>query len=134
MEKVTEIIRIGKVSSVNAQARTVRVIFSDSDNMVSAELPVLVNMPLISVTKTDDGVSWAGGGSYNSAPRGIAGASYKKELPDTITLQKEIVYGGETHVHGVKIEVHPWLPYVEQMVIAVFLPFGAGDGFIIGGL
>lgn len=134
MDKVKETIRIGKVSSVNVKERTARVIFTDSDNMVSAELPVLVNMPFITVTKTDNKASWEGEGVYNSAPRSVPGASYKKQLPDTITLQKEIEYTGEKHLHGLKIEVHPWLPYVEQMVIAVFLPFGAGDGFIIGGL
>lgn len=39
--KETTIVRIGKVSSVNAQKGTVQVVFADMDNMVSTDLPVL---------------------------------------------------------------------------------------------
>lgn len=130
----TETIRIGKVSSVNTEKRTARVVFEDKDKMVSAELPVLINHPLITITKTEAGASWSGGGAYNSAPRNIAGANYKKSLPDTINLEKVITYAGEDKVHSLKVEVHPWLPYVEQTVVVALLPGIGGDGFIIGGL
>lgn len=133
MEDLQELIKIGKVSSVNVKNRTARIIFEDKEEMVSAELPVLVNHPLITIKKIIDGDNWSGTGEYNSVPRNFENATYKKELPDTITLLKEITYETETKIHELKVEIHPWLPYVEQMVVAVFLPIGAGDGFIIGG-
>ena len=39
---IRDIFRIGKVSSVNGAACTVRVTFPDKDDMVSAELPIVV--------------------------------------------------------------------------------------------
>ncbi|WP_190283455.1 phage baseplate assembly protein V [Cellulosilyticum sp. ST5] len=39
--KQTNILRIGKVSSTNPKAATVKVVFSDMDNMVSHDLPLL---------------------------------------------------------------------------------------------
>nr|WP_302600028.1 phage baseplate assembly protein V [uncultured Cellulosilyticum sp.] len=39
--KQTNIVRIGKVSSVKAERGTVQVVFADMDNMVSTDLPVL---------------------------------------------------------------------------------------------
>ena len=39
---IRDVFRIGKVSSVNGAACTVRVTFPDKDDMVSAELPIVV--------------------------------------------------------------------------------------------
>ncbi len=133
MKNLEEIIKIGKVSSVDVEKRTARVIFEDKEEMVSGELHVLINHPLIKIIKKDNGAIWDGTGSYNSAPRGLGMDSYKTELPDTIDLSKDITYLGETHGHELHMEVHPWLPYVGQWVLCVFLPIGAGDGFVVGG-
>lgn len=86
----TETIRIGKVSSVNPINRTARVVFEDKDEMVSAELPVIVTIPEIKSVDSQNGKC--------------------------------------------TLEIKPWLPYVEQIVVVALLPNGGGDGFIIGGL
>lgn len=133
MIDLQEQIKIGKVSSVDVKKRTARVIFEDKEDMVSAELKVLINHPLIKIVKKDNGAEWGGGGAYNSAPRNLGGDSYKKTLPDTVDLSKVIIYQGEPHTHDFHVEIHPWLPYVGQFVLCAFPSIGAGDGFILGG-
>lgn len=133
MVDLHEQIKIGKVSSVDVEKRTARVIFEDKEDMVSAELKVLINQPLIKISKKDNGGNWDGVGTYNSEPRNLGGDSYKKELPDTVKLKKVITYQGEPHTHELNVEIHPWLPYVGQFVLCAFPPIGAGDGFILGG-
>lgn len=133
MIDLQEQIKIGKVSSVDVKKRTARVIFEDKEDMVSAELKVLINHPLIKIVKKDNGAEWGGGGAYNSALRNLGGDSYKKTLPDTVDLSKVIIYQGEPHTHDLHVEIHPWLPYVGQFVLCAFPSIGAGDGFILGG-
>lgn len=133
MIDLQEQIKIGKVSSVDVKKRTARVIFEDKEDMVSAELKVLINHPLIKIVKKDNGAEWGGGGAYNSAPRNLGSDSYKKTLPDTVDLSKVIIYQGEPHTHDLHVEIHPWLPYVGQFVLCAFPSIGAGDGFILGG-
>lgn len=133
MIDLQEQIKIGKVSSVDVKKRTARVIFEDKEDMVSAELKVLINHPLIKIVKKDNGAEWGGGGAYNSAPRNLGDDSYKKTLPDTVDLSKVIIYQGEPHTHDLHVEIHPWLPYVGQFVLCAFPSIGAGDGFILGG-
>lgn len=133
MIDLQEQIKIGKVSSVDVKKRTARVVFEDKEDMVSAELKVLINHPLIKIVKKDNGAEWSGGGAYNSAPRNLGDDSYKKTLPDTVDLSKVIIYQGEPHTHDLHVEIHPWLPYVGQFVLCAFPSIGAGDGFILGG-
>jgi len=46
MEQLNNIIRVGKVSSVDGKTGTARVAFPDKDNMVSYDLPVIVHQTL----------------------------------------------------------------------------------------
>lgn len=133
MDNITKIIKVGKVSSVNVEKRTARVVFEDEEDLVSGELPVIINHPLIKVTKKDNGAEWDGEGAYNSEPRNLGKDTYKKALPDTVELNKIITYAGEKHTHDTKIEIHPWLPYVGQWVVCGFSSNGNGDGFVLGG-
>lgn len=133
MIDLQEQIKIGKVSSVDVKKRTARVVFEDKEDMVSAELKVLINHPLIKIVKKDNGAKWSGVGSYNSQPRNLGDDTYKKELPDTVDLNKVIIYKGEPRTHDLHVEIHPWLPYVDQFVLCAFPSIGAGDGFILGG-
>lgn len=34
----------------------------------------------------------------------------------------------------VKNQLTPWLPFIGQYVLCIFLPNGDGDGFILGGI
>lgn len=36
--------------------------------------------------------------------------------------------------HRQTVTVYPWLPYVGQLVICLYLPNGESDGFVIGGI
>jgi hypothetical protein len=40
----------------------------------------------------------------------------------------------ETEGEKTLIKVYPWLPYIEQTVVCLYLPTGESDGFVIGGL
>jgi hypothetical protein len=147
------IVRIGTVESVNPENRTARVRFSDKNNLVSGELKVLQNHPLIVIEKEVDGEKWASTAKYASADRALSGGSvsYTKAAPDEITLTKSIDYEKvnttsepgsscgktgvlETKTHKHKETIYPWLPYIGQMVLCIFLPIGGGDGFVIGGI
>lgn len=141
------IIRIGTVSSVNVDNRTARVNFEDKNNLVSGELKVMQNQPTITIEKEVDGETWDLTAKYATANRKLGlGETYGTSTPDIIALEKKIEYEKKktigscsftgvieekTHKHIVK--VYPWLPYVGQMVLCVYLPNG-GDGFVIGGI
>ena len=87
------LVRIGRVSSVDKEKRTARVIFEDHDDLVSGELKVLQNHPTIAVTKKVDGDKWDYEAQYATYPRDLGlGESYKKSIPDNIKLEKEIEY------------------------------------------
>lgn len=138
---IKNLVRLGTVSSVDVAKRTARVEFKDKSGMVSGTLKVLQNHPVITVTNTVNGSNWSFSADYASAPRNLGlGESYDKEIPDTITLTKSIDYLCPTHgvdetkTHQTYIEVHPWLPYIGQMVVCLYLPVEDGDGFVIGGI
>lgn len=153
MEGILEnLVRIGTVSSVDPDKRTARVIFTGHDNMVSGELKVLQNQPLLVINKTVDGDAWDYSAQYASAPRSLGlGEKYTKSFPDVIQLEATIEYeknntipdsslscsytgviDTKTHRHVVK--VYPWLPYIGQLVLCLYLPVFNGDGFILGGI
>lgn len=147
MKKLEEIIKIGKVSSVDIEKRTARVVFEDKDDMVSGPLIVLQNHPTITIEREVDGSKWDYSAEYVTADRKLGlGESYSKTIPDIINLSKIIEYEKvnavgdcgrtgilEEKLHKETIKVHPWLPYIGQMVTCIFIPTGDGDGFIIGG-
>lgn len=169
------IVRVGKVSSVDVNNRTVRVAFEDKLDtegkpLISGALKVLQNQPLITVEKwveeSGKEVKWDYETEYNSHDRGLElGESYvqKKyaEMKDVIKNDKIIKYekletinGGsaipvsctgtasecplsgiiEFKKHRQTVSVYPWLPYVGQLVVCLFLPYGESDGFVIGGI
>lgn len=133
-----EIVRVGTVSSVDVESRTARVIFPDRDNMTSGTLKVLQNQPLITVEKWVDGAKWEYDAQYASVPRNLGlGENYTKAAPDVITNDTpggEIKYVGEIRAHKQTITIYPWLPYIGQLVVCLYLPNGESDGFILGGV
>lgn len=133
-----EIVRIGTVSSVDVEKRTARVIFPDKDNLPSGALKVLQNQPLITVEKWIDGTKWEYDAKYASVDRSLGlGESYTKAAPDIIkneTPGGEIKYAGEIRAHKQTITVYPWLPYIGQLVLCLYLPNGESDGFVLGGI
>ena len=147
MKKLQEITKIGRVSSIDPVSRTARVVFEDEDNMVSGPLIVLQNHPTITVERAVDESKWDYSAKYATADRKLGlGETYSDTIPDTISLSKTIEYKKENaaedcprtgtleyKTHKETIKVHPWLPYINQMVVCLFLATGDGDGFIIGG-
>lgn len=133
-----DIVRIGTVSSVDVSSRTARVVFPDKENMVSGPLKVVQNQPLITVEKTIAGKKWDYAAQYASADRKLGlGESYTTAAPDVITNttpDNEIKYAGEIRGHTQEIKVYPWLPYIGQAVLCLYLPNGESDGFVIGGI
>lgn len=172
-------VRVGTVSSVDVEKRTVRVEFSDKQDgdgnpLISGPLKVIQNVPLITVEKwveeeKDPNQKWDFSANYNSHDRNLGiGESYVKDkyetLKDTITNEKIIKYekwetidkgspipitsnvcGGlgipcplngiiEYKYNKTLVTVYPWLPYVGQYVVCLFLPNGKGDGFVLGGI
>ena len=92
-------VRIGKVSSVNAATREVRVFFEDV-NIMSGWLKVLKNSPFIPKTES------ASGGSGESS--------------------------FALHYHN--IQISPWLPSVNDVVLCIYNTEFNSDGFVLGAL
>ena len=145
MDSITKnLVRAGTVSSVDVENRTARVIFKDKSNLVSGELKVLANQPLVTVEKWVDGEKWNYDAQYSSADRSLGlGESYvtaAPKSPDVITVDKLIEYKCPTHVidekkyHKHVIKVYPWLPYVGQFVVCLYFANGGYDGIVLGGI
>lgn len=153
--KLKNIVRIGTVSSVDVLNRTARVTFSDKSNLVSGALKVIQNQPLITIEKwvMEEGAEnkWGYEAEYASIDRKLGlGERYKNSVPDIIKNEKVIHYEKtevppefpgcpltgviEKKNHRQTVTVYPWLPYVGQMVLCIYLPNGEGDGFVIGGI
>ena len=122
-------IRVGKVSSVNVSARTARVIFGDRGDMVSGELAVLRNSPLITVDITTDNKKWSVSETYSSAPRTLGrGEHYDKAEQDSISGSLS------PDGHKVDVSIYGWLPYIGQVVVCIIPDGGEGCGYVIGGV
>lgn len=102
------IVRTGRVSSVNAGNRTARVTFEDKGQspLVSGELKVIKNPPFIPQRERHRG------------RKAKAAEAVKPPLP--------------AHSHAVKIA--PWLPSPGDYVLCLYIPTDDGDGFVIGGI
>lgn len=141
---LNNVVRIGSVSSVDADSRTVRVAFADKSGskgnpLISAPLKVLQNQPLITIEKWGDEDSekkkWDFTAEYNTHNRELGlGESYVRKNYSTI---KDIVTN-EVIIENKKNKeiatIYPWLPYIGQFVVCLFLPNGESDGFVLGGI
>lgn len=101
------IVRTGKVSSVDKANRTARVTFEDKGQIiVSGELKVIKNPPFIPAKDVPQQTEETGGGSGDAA--------------------------FEKHKH--KVIITPWLPSPGDYVLCIYIPTEDGDGFVIGGI
>ena len=126
IQEIKDCIAYGVVSSVNAGAMTARVEIADQ-GIVSGDLRIVQNTPLITVINEDSGVKWNYKAEYVQYDRKLGlGETYKKQYPDTIETEKD----GKKQT----IKVYPWIPYIGQSVLCLLIPGGDGDGFILGGI
>jgi hypothetical protein len=95
--------------------------------IVTWDLHIVQNTPLMTVQNKDDGTKWNYKAEYTGYDRNLGlGETYKKEYPDTIATD----YADREQT----IKIYPWIPYIGQWVLCIFKPGGDGDGFIIGGI
>jgi phage baseplate assembly protein gpV len=105
MENIlSNLVRIGTVSSVDSEKRTARVMFKDKD-MVSGWLSVLQH-PRAGVYVKSDG-------------------KHSHDLSGGSTTEEN---GEHDHVANVTY----WMPKVNDTVLVLYLPVFNGDGFILG--
>lgn len=183
---LSNVVRVGSVSSVDVDSRIVRVMFADKQDsegnpLISGPLKVLQNQPLITIEKWVEELGseekWSYETEYNSHNRGLGlGESYVKkeyaQMKDVIKNEKIIKYEKretinengaieclnehpdvcdvpgcgapmqQCPIQGIieykknrqTVTVYPWLPYVGQFVVCLFLPNGESDGFVLGGI
>lgn len=106
MQKILSgLVRIGTVTDVDNARRMARVKFQDHD-MTSGWLCVLKNQPFIPGYSGPQRTEFENGGSGDAAF-----ASHKHDLI-----------------------IKPWMPKVNDTVVALYLPVFNGDGFVIGGI
>lgn len=126
MQELKDLVRIGVVSSVNKEQMTARVKIQEQ-GIVTGDLRIVQNTPLITVQNKDGGTKWNYKAEYTGYDRKLGlGETYKKEYPDTIFTD----YASREQT----IKIYPWIPYIGQWVLCIFKPDGDGDGFIIGGI
>ena len=110
LEKIRRIlsglVRLGTVTDVDNEKRKVRVKFQSQD-MTSGWLYVLDNRPFVPGYDTEPQrtETAAGGGGY------AAYASHSHELV-----------------------IKPWMPKINDTVLALYLPVLNADGFVLGGV
>ncbi len=103
---IRNLVRVGQVSSLNEEKRTAKVIFRDrGTEFVSGDLVVLKNSSFIPA----------------------------KDVPQR--TEEESGGGGfaEFASHSHEVIISPWLPFVGDYVVCLYLGNG-GDGFVIGGI
>ena len=151
------IVRTGTVSSVDVENRTARVAFADKLDtegkpLISGPLKIIQNQPLITIEKwvMESGTEnkWELSAQYASADRKLGlEETYKTDVPDVIENKKIIKYEKtealsscaltvvlENKLNRETVKVYPWLPYIGQFVLCLFLPNGESDGFVLGGI
>ena len=151
------IVRTGTVSSVDVENRTARVAFADKLDtqgkpLISGPLKIIQNQPLITIEKwvMESGTEnkWELSAQYASADRKLGlGETYKTDVPDVIENKKIIKHEKtealsscaltgvlENKLNRETVKVYPWLPYIGQFVLCLFLPNGESDGFVLGGI
>ena len=151
IRELQDMVRIGIVSSVDEGKLTARVKIEEQD-IVTGDLKIIQNTPLITVINTDSGVPWKHRFQYvqfdgremkleddyrKSFPDILQAEEYKEEYIGKETFRKKYPDYLETwNDSGQKqeIRVFPWIPYIGQWVLCIFKPDGEGDGFIIGGI
>lgn len=136
IQELKDMVRVGVVSSVNVEKMTARVKIQDQ-GIVTGDLKIVQNTPLIIVTNKNDNVKWSYEAQYVTHDRKLGlGESYKKEYPDII---KTKTGGCPTETHNQckqeqEFKIYPWIPFIGQWVLCLFKPNGEGDGFILGGI
>lgn len=123
MTVLKNIVRVGTVSSVDGRNRTARVAFADKQDkkgnpLISGPLKVIQSPPEVVIQEA-------------APPLTVD--------PTTITIDSigetfEHKHAGHNESHTHKVVVSPWLPYVGQFVLCIYLPNGESDGFVIGGI
>ena len=133
--------RVGKVSDVDVKKGKCRVIYPDKNGMVSPWLTVLRQVPLVTVEKWTDGEKWDMTAPYGTYNRELdIGEEYRKSFPDeienTITLEYNCPEHGAEDVktHRERVTVRPWMPYVDQMVLVLYMPYGKYEGYVLGAI
>lgn len=111
MAALKNLVRVGTVSSLDVGNRTARVSFADKQDtegkpLISGPLKVIQNPPFIPGYNIPNQTQPKGGGSGTAAY--------------------------EEHAHDLIIS--PWLPYIGQFVVCLYLPNGESDGFVLGGI
>lgn len=136
IQELKDMVRVGVVSSVNIEKMTARVKIQDQ-GIVTGDLKIVQNTPLIIVTNKNDNVKWSYEAQYVTHDRKLGlGESYKKEYPDIIKTKTGGCPTG-THnqcEHEQEFKIYPWIPFIGQWVLCLFKPNGEGDGFILGGI
>lgn len=106
VEKILSgLVRIGTVTDVDNGRRLARVKFEDT-GMTSGWLAVLKSQPFIPGYDIPQRTEFESGGSGAAA--------------------------FESHKHDLVIK--PWMPKVNDTVVALYLPVFNADGFVIGGI
>ena len=103
-----QLVRVGKVSSVDAGELKARVLFEDRENMVSDWLQVLQRPKEIVEVESSDSHSHGATASEGTVSIG---------------------YGG-SHTHTAKVKT--WMPEVGDHVLCLYLPMWNAAGFILG--
>ena len=103
---LSNLVRIGTVSAVDAEGKKARVIFGDKGGITSGWLYVLQHHG--------------------------AAVDVKESESHTHTIGEETTNASGEHTH-VSV-VSDWMPKINDMVVALYLPDFNGDGFILGAI
>ena len=110
---MNDIIRIGVVSTVSTNDRTVRVRFP-SEDMVSGWLKVIKSPPAVTAKATATAETKVSGSEEDAQSNNV-----------NVDVDVNV---------DVEAEAAPWFPAVGDTVLCIYNPGFNEDGFVIGGL
>ena len=58
------------------------------------------------------------------------------EIENTITLEYYCPEHGaeDMKTHSERVTIRPWMPYVDQMVLVLYMPYGKYEGYVLGAI
>lgn len=129
-----ETLRIGTVTKVDKDKMTARVKFADKDNMTSGELNIMqrprhvIPYKKIYVDEEKENLT-TDISKHNTLP--VPETREKVEPAQGEAHQEET--GTPTHIHhNHAAYIDEWIPKIGTMVVCLIVPYGDGDGVIIG--
>lgn len=113
LTELKNMVRLGKVQSVDKEKMTARVKFEDKGQIISGKLQILKRKLYVLPEKDEE---------------------EKKDVVKKTKIKFDYEQALTEKEHDHKAYISIWKPEIGEMVVCLMIPDGDGDGIILGGL